>query len=74
MTNRFMIIALLIFSIGGISVIAWDNTIAVNTWNVTIDGNQKCNESILSQECEMLENKDLEGMYKGLTLIERQDG
>ena len=69
MTNKFMIIALLVVSIGGICVIAWDNTIAINTWNVSMGGNYKCNESILHQECKMLDDENLTGMYKGLTFI-----
>ena len=69
MTNKFIIIATLVVMIGGICVIAWENVVATNTWNTSMGGNYKCNESVLSPDCVMLENKELKGMYEGLTFI-----
>ena len=69
MTNRIMLIALLAVAIIATCAMAWDGVVAANTWNVSMGGNYSCNESILYQECKMLEDEDLEGMYKGLTFI-----
>ena len=69
MTKKVMLIALLALAIVATCAMAWDTTIAANTWNTSMGGNYSCNESILSQECKMLKDEDLEGMYEGLTLI-----
>ena len=64
-----MLIALLAVAIVAACVMAWDGVVAANTWNVSMGGNYSCNESILSQECVMLEDDKLQGMYKDLEFI-----